>query len=148
MLSRFLKSSVNEVGVVPLIAGLNSWVSAHANSSQCFDYVLPGELFSERKPEFTEKFCLLLCHFGSLVNIVDKDFNDCAFVWRYHAHFSDKYAIRVCRKIARTILNQNTRNVKHNPGDIVKSTVCRENIDGKNDSLFSYTVNALLCPIL
>jgi hypothetical protein len=150
-LSRFLCLHSLEGGMGPLLHGLARWVGAHiGGSSTCYDYALPGELFSERKVEFTENFCRLLCHFGTLVTISDKDFNECDFVWRFRPHFSDKYSIRVSRRISRVGLNRGTssRGASRHPGTLVASTALRENINGQHDNLYNYTINVLLCPIL
>lgn len=147
VLSRFLRAHGHELGLGAVIRGLHLWVSAHINSEVCFDFSLPGELFSERKTEFTESFCLVLCHFGDLIAVSARDFNECSFVWRFHPHLSDKYAMRVSRKISRLGLDRSGRAV-HSAGTLIQSTARRENVRGQNDNLYHFTVNALLCPIL
>lgn len=147
VLSRFLKTHGHEMGLGPVIGGLHRWVLAHVDSAVCHDFSLPGEIFSERKVEFTESFCLVLCHLGTLVSIVDKDFNECHFVWRYHPHISDKYSVRASRRISRLGLNVRLSTV-NSSGNIIESSVRRENMCGQHDSMYNYALNAMLCPIL
>lgn len=146
-LSQFLRAYAHEPGLAPVIHGLQKWVRSNIGRDFSFDYSIPGEVFSERKIEFTESYCLVLCQFGTLVAISDKDFNDCDFVWRFHPHFSDKYSTRVVRRISRLGLAAGKRSL-HYPGQISESVVIRGNIHGQKDSLYQYTINALLCPIL
>ena len=147
MLSRFLKAHGHEPGLGPVIGGLHRWVAAHVNSAVCHDFSLPGEIFSERKVEFTERFSLVLCHLGTLVLIVDQDFNECQFVWRYHPHISDKYSIRVARRISRLGLDARLTTT-NSAGNVSESSVRRENTHGQLDSMYNYALNAMLCPIL
>jgi hypothetical protein len=109
---------------------------------------VPGEVFSERSPEFTADSCRLLFFLGQLSSVpseAELESAEYVFTWTLRPHLSDAYLVR----LGKTIRNKaDIGNLKHFLGTISTGDAYRTNVDGQLDDLVPYIVNKLSCPIL
>jgi hypothetical protein len=129
----------------PLCNGIKLWAQSHLNSAVSWTWTIPGEVLSERQPEFQQCLVELLSSLGSLTQSSDAEADIYSFTWIMHGHFSDQYMQRLSKAISAGI---DLRVIKHHTGSVAASDRPRINVDGRNDRWGDYAFNALACPIL